>query len=174
MTMFRLQRLMVGRADRRAARRVVRGVVGCVVGGWALGAGPVRAQTVSTLSNLSFGTLIAGTTSSVIVTSPGAAQWQVTSTLKLLNQVTFTLPTTLTRAGGGSMTVTYCTTCAGYSFTNNPTSATLFNPNASYTITLVTFTPIYIWLGGSVSPPANQTPGTYTGSAVLTVIGLGL
>lgn len=134
-----------------------------------------RTQTVTTLNNLSFGTIYTGMTTNVDVTSPGAAQWKVASVLKLLNQVTFTLPSTLTRTGGGgSIAVTYCTTCAAYSTTNNPVGATAANPNATFTITLQLFNPIYIWLGASVSPPLNQPAGTYTGSVVITVTGLGL
>jgi hypothetical protein len=156
---------------RRAAIR--RGAL--VLGVSLLGA-PVasRAQTVTLMNSLSFGTIWTGSTTSVAYTAPGAAQWKVSSTLKLLNQVTFTLPTTLTRSDGKTMSVTYCTTCAAYNTSNSTSGATTFNPNASYTIGLIALSPIYIWLGASVSPPLNQPAGTYTGSVVLTVAGLGL
>ena len=113
-------------------------------------------------------------TTNITVTSPGAAQWKVTTIVSLLSQVTFTLPTTLTSTGGQSITVTYCTTCAAYSTTNNPVGATAANPNASFNVSLALFNPVYLWLGASISPPLNQPAGTYTGSVVVTVTSLGL
>lgn len=155
---------------RATTGRVIVALAACLLGVSATS----HAQTVTLVNNLSFGTILSGSTTSVAYTDPRAAEWKVSSTLKLLNQVTFTLPTTLTRSDGKTMSVTYCTTCAAYNTSNSTSGATTFNPNTTYTIGLIALTPIYIWLGASVSPPLNQPAGTYSGSVVVTVAGLGL
>jgi hypothetical protein len=138
--------------------------------------GPVnRAQgQVTQLSNLAFGTILTGSTSSVSTTSGKAAEWKAHESLSLSTSVSFSLPTALTRAGGGgSMPVTFCSTCAVYRInTNNPVGGTTFNPASGTSLLLSVASDIYIWLGASVSPPLNQAAGSYSASVVVTVTNL--
>jgi hypothetical protein len=130
----------------------------------------------SRIQDLAFGTVITGTTTSASVTGPSAAEWRIhVSLLSTLGSFTLTLPTTLTRSGGGaSMPVSFCATCGRYTVNNsNVSGATTFNPSSTVTFSLLGVgSNVYVWLGGSVSPPLNQTPGSYSGTIVLTTSGL--
>ena len=138
---------------------------------------PARAAAqVSRVRDLSFGTVITGTTTSIAVTSSGAAMWQIhVSLLSTLGSFTLSLPTTLTRnGGGGSMPLTFCSTCARYRVNNSSVSgATTFNPSTTVTFSLLGLgSDVYVWLGGAVNPPLNQPGGTYSGTMVITTTGL--
>jgi len=130
----------------------------------------------SRIQDLAFGTVVTGTTTSASVTGPSAAEWQIhVSLLSALGSFTLTLPATLARAGGGaSMPVSFCATCGRYRLNNsNVSGATTFNPSSTVTFSFLGLgSNVYVWLGGSVSPPLNQTPGSYSGTIVLTTSGL--
>jgi hypothetical protein len=143
-----------------------------VAGLLVLCAAPASAQ-VNAIRGLDFGTVITGTTTSISPSSAGAAQFHIYGILLLSGNISFTLPTTLVRAGGGSMAVTYCSTCALYRVgTNNPVGATVFDPKVGTGLVVSLLSHIYIWLGASVSPPLNQVAGSYSGTVVITVAGL--
>ena len=126
---------------------------------------------VTKQSDLSFGTILTGTTSTVSITSGNAAEWKAHEALSLSTSFSFTLPIALTRTGGGgSIPISFCSTCAAYHINvNNPSGSTTFNPATGTNITISIASDIYIWLVASVSPPLNQPAGTYSASAVLTV-----
>ena len=44
-----------------------------------------------------------------------------------------------------------------------------FNPNTAQNFTIVTSTTINVFIGGTVTPAANQTLGAYTNTITLTV-----
>jgi hypothetical protein len=143
-----------------------------VLFGFALSVQPVAGQ-VTTLNNLTFGTITSGTTTHVAYTSPSAAEWQIHPTLGLTGTFQFTLPTTLS-GPGATLSITYSSTDGHWrANTNNPSSGgTTFDPHNTQSIALVLSQNVFVWLGASVSPPLNQKPGTYTGTVVLTVTGL--
>ena len=143
----------------------------------ALLGSPAEAQ-VTSLADLRFGTVVAGVPESVTPTSSDAANYRIHYTvLGLATNFTLTLPTTLARVGGGaSMPVSFCTTCGIYRINNtNPVGGTTFNPanNVSLPV-LVVNSNVYLWLGGTVSPTSNQSPGSYTAGVVLTLFGVTL
>lgn len=132
---------------------------------------------VSRLSDLSFGTVVAGTSASVTPESASGASWRIHYSLAAIaSSFKLTLPGTLTRAGGGSMPVTFCSTCGLYRLNNsNPSGATTFDPASTVSLGLIALGGnVYIWLGGSIAPPASQTPGSYSGTVVLTLSGVTL
>lgn len=136
----------------------------------------MTAAQASTLQHLAFGTVVTGTTTSASVTGPGAAEWRIrVSLVSALGSFTLTLPSSLARAGGGaSLPVSFCSTCGRYRL-NNPSvaGATTFNPSTTVSFSLLGLgTDVYVWLGGSVSPPLNQPPGSYSGTIVITTSGL--
>jgi hypothetical protein len=137
----------------------------CVVG-----AGTLEAQ-VTTLRNFSFGTIISGATSSVQSTSANSAQWRIHVNISLVG-FQLTLPTTLT-GPGPAISLTFSATDGRYRVNNtNPNGGTTFDPQNFVTPTAGLNSDVYVWLGGSVSPPLNQTPGSYTATVVLTASGL--
>ena len=129
---------------------------------------------VTTLRGLTFGTVTSGTTTSVLKTSVSSAQWSITGTFSILGGGDFqlTLPTTLT-GPGPAFPITFSTTDGQRNTANNPNGGTSFNPHVSQNISGGLFSQtIYVWLGGSVAPPLNQTPGAYSATVVLTVMGM--
>lgn len=133
-----------------------------------------RAQ-LTALRPLAFGTIIPGTTTTVAATDASAAAWRIHGVLGVSGGVTLTLPSVLTRAGGAeSMPVSFCATCAVYHVNSaTPVGGTPFDPNTGVQgFYVVVLSDVYVWLGGSVSPPPNQAPGSYVGTVVLTVSAL--
>jgi hypothetical protein len=127
---------------------------------------------VTTLRNLVFGTITSGTTTSVDKTSVSAAQWTFSGRFLTGGTFQLTLPTTLT-GPGPDLPITFGTSDGLRNTTNNPATGTAFNPHTVQTVPISLMgTTVYVWLGGSVSPPLNQTPGTYSGTVVLTITGM--
>ena len=158
-------------------RRALRGAAGTLTAA-ALAvtadAGRAVAQ-VTTLRPLAFGTVITGTSTAVAPTDARAAVWRIRGILGVSGGVTFTLPTVLTRVGGGStMPVTFCATCGVYRVNGaTPVGGTVFDPRLGVQgLYVVVLSDVYVWLGGSVTPPLNQPPGSYVGTMVLTVSAL--
>ena len=63
----------------------------------------------------------------------------------------------------------YGATAAGHNGTNNPSTATAFNPatGALANISNPAAT-LFVWLGGTVQPTAAQVAGLYTGTVTMT------
>jgi len=133
---------------------------------------------VTALADLRFGTVVAGVPESVLPASSDAANWRIHYTLlALASNFTLTLPTSLSRVGGGAtMPVSFCSTCAIYRINNtNPVGGTTFNPANQVNLPLMVLNNnVYIWLGGTASPTAGQMPGSYTAAVVLTLAGVTL
>lgn len=166
-----------GRTRRPARRRAVGTLAAALVAtALAAAAGVRRAEAqVTTLRPLAFGTIITGTSTSVAPTDPKAAVWRIRGILGVSGGLTFTLPTVLTRVGGGAtMPVTFCTTCGVYRINNStPVGGTIFNPQLGVQgLYVVVLSDVYVWLGANVAPPLNQPPGSYVGTLVLTVSAL--
>ena len=129
------------------------------------------AGQVTTLHNLTFGTITSGTTASVGKTSANAAQWRIHVPVTLVG-FQLTLPTSLS-GPGPAIHVTFSSTDGVYRVNNsNPVGGTAFNPAGFQTVVAGLGADVYVWLGASVSPPLNQTPGTYSATVVLTTTGL--
>jgi hypothetical protein len=134
---------------------------------------PVHAQ-VTTVNTLSFGVVLAGTTTSIAPTSASAAHWRIEGVVGLGAGFSLTLPSTLARVGGGgSMPVTFCGTCGIHRLNNsNPTGGVTFNPQSTVSFGLLPLSTVYVWLGASVSPPPSQPSGSYVGTVILTYTGI--
>jgi hypothetical protein len=137
-----------------------------------LGTTPSVAQT-TTLRNLAFGTIISGSTTTVSPTSVSAAEWRLRGLLGVGASFQLTLPTSLS-GPGPSLPITFGATAGIYRVNNsNPVGGTTFNPHSPVSLPFALLvTDVYVFLGGSLNPPLNQTPGTYTGTVVLTSSGL--
>ncbi len=134
------------------------------------GASESIAQTTK-LRDLSFGTILPGISQTVLPTAATAAQWQYKQLLTLALNATLSLPTSLTRVGGGgSLPISFCNTCAIYRLTNNPVGGTVFNPNVPlYNLNITLLATMYFWLGGTVTPSVTQPAGSYTGTITITL-----
>jgi hypothetical protein len=130
------------------------------------------AAQVTTLKDLAFGTVTSGTTTSVSKTSVNAAQWRISGTFLLGGTFELTLPTTLT-GPGTAIPITFGASDGLRNTANNPATGTSFDPHTVQSIPVAPLgTTVYVWLGSSISPPLNQTPGTYSSTVVLTVTGM--
>ena len=133
---------------------------------------------VTALTDLRFGTVVAGVPTNIAPTSSNAGSWRIHYTLlAIASSFTLTLPTELSRAGGGAtMPVSFCATCGIWRRNNsNPAGGTTFNPANQVNLPVMGVNnDVYIWLGGTASPTAGQSPGSYTGPVVLTVAGVTL
>jgi len=136
----------------------------------------VAAQTtVTALRGLDFGSIISGTTTTVAANSSSAMAFRISAGIGLSLGMNVTLPTTLTRVGGGGqLPVTFCSTCAIYRVNNSsPGGGTTFNPsNGLLGLLLLLGGDVYVWIGASTSPPLNQPAGSYTGSVVVTTFAI--
>lgn len=137
--------------------------------------GALRGEAqVSSQHGLTFGTVMAGTATSIPYTSPNAAQFKIHGILIVTSQITLTLPPTIKKADGTTMAVTYCSTCAAYKVNSLLTvGATTFNPATGFSGLVVSvLSDIYVWVGGSINPPKTQSSGSYSGTMTLTVSSL--
>ena len=134
-----------------------------------------QAVTVTTLSNLNFGSVPKGVATTVLPTAAGAGAWQIQGGKNADVSMAFVLPAVLTNIQalpGSTMPISFGATSARWNrATNNVAGATAFNPIAGTTGRLgPPANPfIYLWIGGTVSPAAATKPGVYTGTIIVTI-----
>src|SRR6266571_3805076 len=117
--------------------------------------------TVSGTQNLSFGNVFPGVAKAVVYTdAANAGKFSVAGQASTPVTYSFTLPTNLPI---GSW--------LGYENTGNSTSGgTAITPSAAPTSsTLSGSGALFFFVGATVTPPANQAAGSYTGTVTLTV-----
>jgi hypothetical protein len=131
---------------------------------------PLAAQQVSGIRSLNFGVVIRGVQTTVAPSDPiRSGQFYVRYRIGGRVTLQFTLPTTLPRVGGGgTLPISFATTDAIAKGTAGTSVPVTFNPNTSQTFNLVTSADFNLWLGGRVSPAANQATGNYQGNITLT------
>jgi hypothetical protein len=132
---------------------------------------PATAQvTVSGVRDLAFGSVIRGIATQVLPSDAvKSGRFQVQSTNGTRVRLQFTLPNRLNGPAGATMPLSFAATdglLSGNAGNNNPV---VFNPSNSQTVQVVPSTPINVFLGGTVSPPANQAFGAYANTITLTV-----
>ena len=134
-----------------------------------------QAVTVTTLSNLNFGSVPKGVATTVLPTAAGAGAWQIQGSKNADISMAFVLPAVLTNIQalpGSTMPISFGATSARWNrATNNVAGATAFNPIAGTTGKLgPPANPfLYLWIGGTVSPAAATKPGVYTGTIIVTI-----
>jgi hypothetical protein len=133
-------------------------------------------MAISTLRDLSFGTVIKGVATTVQPTAANAGEWQIAGGANAFVVVSFTLPTVLTNIQalpGSTMPITFNATSARWRrATNDPTGGTAFDP-ATGAVGRLGPPPnpnMYIWLGGSVNPAPTAKPGIYQGTVVVSLV----
>ena len=129
-----------------------------------------KSQTASTVSHLVFGEVVAGLSKEIFHTSSGAAKFRTKDNPSKTLLITFTLPANLI-SGPNSIPITFSSAYSGYSDTDNPATATSFNPFQTISFfTAPTDKTCFIWLGGKVTVSGSTLPGTYTGTIIMTVV----
>lgn len=119
--------------------------------------------------NLDFGDVFPGVAKTVTVADVSAGRWLTTGESGAEVQLTFNLPANLV-SGANTLSITFGAGSAGYNASNDAGSATTFDPAAGATTNLgVAPAQLYVWIGGTVSPTADQPSGLYTETINLTV-----
>jgi len=137
-----------------------------------LAAAPLAGQsTVTGIRDLAFGVVIRGVQTTVAPTDPvKSGRFYVRHRVNRQVRVQFTLPTRLTRVGGGgNLPISFPNNGAIAQGTAGSSVPVTFNPNVAQTFNLVTSADFFVNLGGRVSPAANQATGNYRGTVTLTV-----
>jgi len=124
--------------------------------------------TATTVNDLNFGTVTAGTVKAPASLASDAARFNITGEPTTPVTVSFTLPTVLTGAGSTTIPISFSGT-DGLQWTSYPATFVSFNPNGSYLTSLDGLGNLVIGLSGSVSPPLGTTTGSYTGTVTMTV-----
>lgn len=127
--------------------------------------------TVTGSQALSFGTVFPGLPHAILRTDAiNSGQFQVRGQNGVQVQVTLTLPAAMTGPGGSQLPLSFGANDGGYAQSPTIAAATGFDPRASLLTTLSGQGRLYLYLGGSVSPPGRITPGAYSATITCTVV----
>ncbi|HWO89730.1 MAG TPA: DUF4402 domain-containing protein [Gemmatimonadales bacterium] len=136
----------------------------------AFAQGGNRPVSAVTRQNMAFGTVIPGVPVTVSWSDPLAAgQVEIRGNRNVQVSVQITLPAAMAGPFGATMPMLFGSADGGYSQTNNAAAATSFDPRSPLVATLSPQGRLFIFLGGTVSPPVTQRAGAYTGTITVTV-----
>lgn len=127
---------------------------------------------VTAQKDLTFGAspLISGTSTTVLPNSANAAVFRIRGILGIGGSFTFTLPSNLLHTDNSTqMPITFGASSGAYRFGSSVPGGTTFNPLTGVSgLYIVVLTDIYIFIGGTLNPPLNQKPGSYSGTIIFT------
>lgn len=127
-----------------------------------------QAITVTGFRALDFGNVFPGVNKTIAPAAATAGRWDATGQSSANVNMTFTLPTNLVN-GGNNLPIGTWAAC--WDTDNNPAAGcTNFTPSAAATAT--TFSAggaLFVFIGATVTPAANQAAGTYTATATMTL-----
>jgi hypothetical protein len=132
-----------------------------------------RPLTVTGTQALTFNTVFPGISATVSRTDALlSGQFQVTGAKSTAVRVTFTLPAGL-MVGGQMLPMSFGANDGGVSTSGTIGTATAFDPRVPLTATTSNNGRLYLYLGGTVSPPGQQGAGNYTGTVTISVCYVG-
>ena len=163
------------------AHRILRGIIAAAAAGLLAGAGDVprleaqgRPLSVSPGQNLAFGNIFPGVTNHITRTDAlRSGQFQVTGAKNTSVQVTFTLPPAML-VGSRSVPMQFGSTDGGVSTQSTIGSATAFDPRVPIVATLSQQGRLYLFLGGTALPGAQQAAGSYAAPVTVSVCYVGV
>jgi hypothetical protein len=133
-------------------------------------------MTLTTLHDLTFGSVIKGVPTTILPTAANAGEWQVSGSANAFVVISFTLPTTLTNIQalpGSTMPISFSATSAIWRrSTNNPAGGNTFDPSTGAVGRLgppPNFN-MFVWIGGTVNPALSAKPGIYQGNVIISLI----
>ncbi|MEZ4423471.1 MAG: hypothetical protein R3E98_08685 [Gemmatimonadota bacterium] len=126
---------------------------------------------VQGVRDLAFGPVLQGIAGDVLPTDPiRSGQFYFrTPSIGTRIRIRFNLPNRLNGPGGARMNISFANDDAMAQGTAASSPAVLFNPRATSSFVMTTSRDANVWLGGRVTPAANQPVGTYTNTVVMTV-----
>ena len=131
---------------------------------------------VSPVQNLAFGSLIPGVRTVVDpLLLARSGQIRVQASIGAVFRISYTLPTVMTRTGGGaSFPLVFGAASAGAAASSTPTALVRFNPAVPTNFQFVTTDRATFFLGGEARPNAGQLTGAYTAPIIVTITNLGV
>ena len=138
----------------------------------ALAAAPSAAAqiSVSPIRDLAFGPVIVGIPSPVGPSHPTrSGQFRITAPVNTKVQVRFTLPSQLAGPAGAQLPINFSSNDAMAMGGWPGATPDLFNPKATRNLQFTGGTIYNVFIGGTVSPAANQRQGNYAATITLTV-----
>ena len=125
-----------------------------------------QAMTVTGARTLDFGNVFPGVSKAIAVADPTSGRFDLTGQASANVNLTFTLPTNLT-SGANNLPIGTWTGCTNA--TNTTAGCSSFTPSGSASPTAFSGAgALFVWVGGTVTPAANQAAGTYNGTVTLT------
>jgi hypothetical protein len=125
-----------------------------------------QAMTVTGSRDLDFGDVFPGVNKAIGIAAPTSGQFTLAGQSSANVNLSFTLPANLVN-GGNNLPIGTWTGC--HNTSNATAGCTSFTPSAANTASQFSGTGgLWVWVGGTVSPAANQAAGTYTGTVTLT------
>ena len=128
----------------------------------------IQAISVTGFRALDFGNVFPGVNKTIAPSAATSGRFDATGQAAANVNMTFTLPANLV-SGGNNLPIGTWTGC--WDTDNNPAAGcTNFTPSAAASAT--TFSAggaLFVFIGGTVSPAANQAAGAYTATATLTL-----
>ncbi len=127
--------------------------------------------TVQGVRDLEFGPVMQGVQTTVAPTDPiKSGQFYFrTPSLGSRVRIRFNLPTRLNGPAGATMPIRFQNNDAMAQGTGPLSTPAFFNPNGAAVFRMATSPDANVWLGGRVSPAANQPVGTYSATVVMTI-----
>jgi hypothetical protein len=98
-----------------------------------------------------------------------SGEFEFTATIGNQVQLKFTLPNNLAGPAGATMPINFANGDAIAQGTGPTSVPVTFNPNGAAVFRLVTSNRILVFIGGRVTPAANQRTGAYIAAIVFTV-----
>jgi hypothetical protein len=135
-------------------------------------ASPAAAQvSIVAVRDLAFGFLTPGVTRIVLPSDPVmSGQWTITAPVGERIQIRLTIPNQLLGPSGATLPVSINNPDGFVQGTWTGAAALYFNPGSTVNFRFTGGTQAIVRLGGSATPPANQRTGSYTNSAICTII----
>jgi len=133
---------------------------------------PSAAQlVVQGVRDLNFGPVLQGFAATVAPTDPiKSGQFYLrTPGIGTRVRIQFTLPTQLIGPGNARLAITFGANDGMAKGTAPSSVAAFFNPKATVIYRMVTSADANVWLGGRITPTANQPVGSYTNTVIMTV-----
>ena len=125
-----------------------------------------QAMTVTGARTLDFGSVFPGVNKTIAIAAATSGQFTLTGQNSANVNLTFTLPANLV-SGANNLPIGTWTGCNNTS--NSTAGCTAFTPSAAATASAFSGTgSLWVWVGGTVSPAANQAAGTYNGTVTMT------
>lgn len=125
-----------------------------------------QAMTVTGARDLDFGNVFPGVAKAVGVAAATSGRFDLTGQASANVDLTFTLPTDLA-SGANLLPIGSWTGCTNG--TNTTVGCAGFTPSAAPTSTAFSGAgALFVWVGGTVTPAANQPAGSYTGVVTMT------